>query len=340
MFFSLEGDQKNEKVNHLAIQYKQGDLNDDESQIMFTDFLTVKSGKTKALTLDADDGIYTVSVSNKAKAKVTNVKTTGATKINGEKVYNADINNVLLTTYDEGTTITTSDKNDIVTMCDSEGIFANESIDNITYTGGIDKYVSEERNTYYTAGDITLDTSLAIYDNVIGLTRIIFDDDIMIKDKNYTSKDDRLYLGEDKANYLFDVSLDENNNAITTENSGLYLFDVDNYKPSTYVSDVSNIVKGETDYGFIYMDSFFKFDDKEDTLIAGNDFYGNGQIEGFYYEDSDEPYSYNNDLTSIASQVASWLENHTDYASAFDAFKNDAEDLADLIACYTTANLV
>ena len=73
----------------------------------------------------------------------------------------------------------------------------------------------------------------------------------LIQDTNYTSKDDRLYLGENKANYLFDVSIDENNNAITTENSGLYLFDVDNYKPSTYVADVADIVKGEADTYYI-----------------------------------------------------------------------------------------
>ena len=348
-FFSLGLEQEDDKAAHLVLQYKQEEISDDESAIRFADFMTLKSAKTKTVYLESDtDGLYTVSVSNKANATVANTKERGTTKIFNEKINNSDINNVLLTSYD-GATIKTSTKNDIVTMLSNDTPLISTKIDKITYTGGADKYVSEDRNTYYSSGAITNDTNLSIYDNVVGLTKNIFDEgeyiaaallnpevditEFIEEDTNYTSKDDRLYLGADRVNFLFDVSLDADNNAITTEHSGLYLFDVDIYKPSTYVSDVANIVNGIADGGFIYMDSFFEFDEEEETQITGDDFYGNGQIEKLYLNGIN--HDYNGDLTSIASDVATWL-NTNGYTSAFDAFETaEGEELEALIACYT-----
>ena len=233
-------------------------------------------------------------------------------------------------------------------MVAGDKVVMENYVDKIGYSGGIDKYVSEDRDTYYTAGELTEATNLSIYDNVKSLEKVIFDkanwdantdttktaDDFMISNDHYVSNDDRLYINSLKTevNYLFDVKIDGDDNAITTANSGLYLLNGENY--DTIVSDV---VSGDATGGFIYMDSFFK---TANTRITGTDFFGNGQIEGIYYKGSDNPDAYTADLTGIASSVANWLSTHTeDYSSAFDVFKSgNQDDIAELITYYTGAN--
>ena len=341
-FFSLEADQQNDKVANLHVQYKQGEINDDESKITFDGFYTIKSGKNKTVyvTSDTEDGIYTVSASKKAKATVANAKNTGRTKINGQYFDNSKINNVLLTTY-EGATITTSKKNDIVTMVDNGSNDISTKIDKITYTGGKDKYVSEDRNTYYNTGAIDANTNLSIYDNVVGLTKVIKDatGEVIGVDTNYTSKNDKLYLGSAKTDvkYLFDVGISDTN-AVTTRNAGLYLLNNN--------TNYSDIVKGNANGGFIYMDSFLKYDESSATQISGVNFYGNGRIEGIYYKDSETADNYiTYDLTEIAANVANWLDAYnqahigSEFNSAFEAFANvTGEDLTNLVAAYSTPN--
>ena len=326
-FFSLEVDQQKGKTSHLNVQYKQGAINDDESKVAFTDFYTIKSGKTKTLYLDSDtDGFYTVSASKKAKATVANTKDTGRTKIYGQYYDNSKINNVLLSAYN-GAKIKTSTKNDIVTMINNGSTNISTKYDTITYTGGSDKYVSEDRNTYYNAGLIDESTNLSIYDNVLALTKDT--------DPNYVSKDDRLYLGSAKSDvkYLFDVGL-SGTSPITTQNTGVYLLNTE--------ADYTDIVNGAADGGFIYMDSFLKYDELSDTQIIGSDFYGNGQIEGIYYNSETADNYTTFDLTEIAANVAGWLESNTyGYTSAFQAFTNaehDCADISGLIAAYATPN--
>ena len=350
LYFSLKTDDNNEKVKHLEMKYTQDKIEEDQSKISFNNFYTVKSGKTKTVYINAADGLYNVSVSKKSTATVANTKTTGTTKVNGVKTNNADINNILIVDRVNGTTIKTSTKNDIVTMVEGDKLIMENYVDKIGYTGGTDKYVSEDRDTYYTAGELTATTNLSIYDNVKYLEKTVFDkagwyantdptktiDDFVYKNDYYVSNDDRLYLGSEKSavNYLFDVSIDGENNAITTANSGLYLLNGENY-----ASIVSNVVKGDTTGGFIYMDSFLKYDKSADTQITGADFFGNGQIEGIYYKGSDNPESYITDLENVASSVASWLSEHTAYSSAFDVFKGGIqEDITELITYYTGTN--
>ncbi len=318
MFYSLEADEENEKIKSLTIKDTLGDIDDDESAISFEAFYNTRNGATKALYIDAreaDDGIYRVSTSRSARATVANTRTVGVTVINSERVDNADINNLLLTTYNRGTTITTSTKNDIVTMCSSDGLSPATAVDKITYTGGEDKYVSEERNTHYHMNDaISDETSLAIYDNVIGIE----------VDENTTlvSHDDRLYLKDNDVNYLFDIGLNDMGQAITTENTGLYLLN-----KNVGANAFASVANGDAAAGFIYMDSFFKFDEDDETLIAGDDFYGNGQIEGIYYNGSEDAYDYTARFTDvIAAQVAGWLSNDIynpdGYDHAFEAFEH------------------
>ncbi|MCR4881191.1 MAG: hypothetical protein K6A44_04480 [bacterium] len=350
MFFTLKKDDQNNKVMNLSMAYTKGKVNDDECKISFNDFYNVKSNKTKSLYLDAADGIYNVSVSNKAKATVANTKMTNKTvKINGEKIKNSDINNVLISIYEKGATITTSKKNDIVTMAAGDETINAKAIDKIKYTGGIDKYVSEDRDTYYTTGEITYETNLSIYDNNQALKKAIFNQaeweaagkpiatiaDYYETIDKYVSTDDRLYLGSEKSavNYLFDVGLDANYDAITTANTGLYLTNGTNF---------DDIVKGDANGGFIYMDSFLKYENTAETKISGTNFYGNGQIEGIYYSGSENPDDYTADLTGIASDVANWLSTYNqthlggEFNSAFDAFQNGNDTvIAALTNLYT-----
>ena len=328
-FFSLKADEENNKVKNLTVQYRQGNLEDDESGITFNNYLTVKSGKTKSVYVisdaEGDEDIYTTSVSKKANATVANTKDKGSVKIYGQSIANKDINNILLTTY-EGAEIKTSTKNDIVTMINNGNPTITDKVDKIEYTDGKDKYVSEDRNTYYTAGALTDSTNLSIYDNVIGVTKVIIpeegDPEII---NNYASTDDQLHIGSAKTDvkYLFDVGL-SGTNAITTVNSGLYLLNSG--------TNYADIVKGTAEGGFIYMDSFLKYDASTATQITGDDFYGNGQIEGIYYNGSTTADVYTTDLTGIASQVANWLSSHTTYTSAFDVFASEDQVSKDALA--------
>ena len=344
LFFTLESYDDNEKIKNLNVQYRQGDIEDDESGIVLNNYFTVKSDKTKSLYVADTDDIYTVSVSKKAKATVANTKETGTSKIYGEKIKNSYINNILMTTY-EGATITTSKKNDIVTMVNNENPSVLDMVaDKITYTGGKDKYVSEDRNTYYTVGKLLSDTNLSIYDNVIGVTKIIIDQagEVVETDANYASKDDRLYLGSEKSavKYLFDVGL-SGDDAITTAKTGLYLLESN--------ANYANIVKGTADGGFIYMDSFFDYDTEHNAGYvienpADTAFYGNGRIEGIYYNGSANPDDYTtSDLTTIAENVADWLYAYNqahvgfEFDTAFEAFANvTGTDLEDLVLAYAT----
>lgn len=132
---------------------------------------------------------------------------------------------------------------------------------------------------------------------------------------------------------MFDVGL----NAFTTKNAGLYLLDdYNNYL---------DVVTGDAEGGFIYMDSFLKYDEAAATQIAGNDFYGNGRIEGIYYDGNVGPDDYTVDLVGIAGQVANWLNDYNlehvgqGFDSAFDAFKNgDDNVVVALTNIYTGAN--
>ena len=84
-FFTLEGEPNNTKTANLGVQYKQGEINNDESGVTFKDYYNIRSGKTKTLYLDSDtDGIYTVSTSTRAKATVASTRYTGKTKIYGQ----------------------------------------------------------------------------------------------------------------------------------------------------------------------------------------------------------------------------------------------------------------
>lgn len=289
MYFSFDTDSSDNNKAFL-ITYKESGLGVDDSAIAFDNFYNTKTGKSKTLTLDAADGKYDVTATKKSKISLAKSK----------------INNILYTTYDKGVTVTTSNKDDIVTMCASDDIAPDTVVDRITYTTGKDKYISEDRNTYYAVGEITDNTKLSIYDNVVAIKTL---------EGDYVSKDDRLYLGmSDVANYLFDVGINGLNQAITTENSGLYLLNGTNY---------ADIVKGNVDGGFIYMDSFLKYNTSAATRITGDNFYGNGQIEGIYYN-SENPYNYNTDITAIAGQVANWLAGgyNPGYDTSFEAFEH------------------
>ena len=338
-FFSLEVDQQKGKTAHLNVQYKQGAINNDESKVTFTDFYTIKSGKTKTLYIDSDtDGIYTVTASTKSKAKVANTKTTGRTKINGQYFDNSKINNVLLSAYN-GATITTSAKNDIVTILSDGSKDISTKTDAITYTGGKDKYVSEDRNTYYNVGALTDDTNLSIYDNVLGLDKEIKDDLGAIKNTftNYASTDDVLYTTTDKANLnlFFDVQKGAGANGYTTSNSGFYLLTDTNMAASAFTCIACG---NELDGGFIYMDSFFDYDTVnakgyEIAAPASPEedpaFYGNGRIENIFCANS--AFEYTSDVVEIASAVAGWLANTT-YTSAFDVFTSEDQTSIDALA--------
>lgn len=333
-FFSLKDDEENDKVKNLTVQYRQGNLEDDETGITFGNYLTIKSGKAKSLYVADEDGIYTTAVSKKAKATVTNTKETGSVKIFGQSIANKDINNILMTTY-EGAKITTSIKNDIVTMINNGNpTILSDKVDKIEYTGGKDKYVSEDRNTYYTAGALGDTTNLSIYDNVIGVTKVIIPEegDPQVID-NYASTDDKLYTTTDKTNVklFFDVKKGAGTNGYTTSNGGFYLLTSTNMEASTF----TNIAKGnELNGGFIYMDSFFGYDKEHDAGLEIENsvdpaFYGNGRIEHIICDNSE--FNYTESVANIASAVAGWLAE-SDYSSAFDVFNSNDLASKDVLA--------
>lgn len=344
MFISIEQMDKSKKLYDLKIMYEQGNKAPEEA-VEFLQFYNITNNKSIDVSLvDRNKDLYTISASSNAKVSVANTKMTGTSKINGVKTDNSKINNIFVSTNTKGTTITTSDKNDIVTMI-SGGTILNKNIDEITYTGGADKYVSEERDTYYTVAKFDEKTSLSIYDNIISSKKVEIDIETFeeIVYENYTSKDDKLYFSENQTgiNLLFDVELgSDEGTGYTTVNDELYILKGNNY---------SDIVNGNGS-GFIYMDSFFKQDSdgngiaiKTSTGVDPN-FYGNGLIEHMYTsKDTDGKFiefKYTDSISSIASAVAGWLSNTTTlntagYDSAFEAFEGGEGDIAKLIACYT-----
>ena len=223
-------------------------------------------------------------------------------------------------------------------------------IDEIEYTGGKDKYVSEDRNTHYTVGELNDSTNLSIYDNVVGLTKIL---DIEDQEEipNYASTDDQLYTktNQENLNFFFDVQIGENEDSgYTTEYDGFYILN------NTALTDANLkiIANGENiDGGFIYMDSFFGYDTTtsqgyefiEPESEAGKPvFFGNGQIEHIYCTDDKTEFSYTDSMVRLASEVAGWLNDYnqeysTDYNSAFDVFKsNDATAIKGLTDIYAS----
>ena len=316
----------------LNILYKQAGLTAEDSGASLADFYTIKSGKTKSLYLDSDtDGLYNVSVSEKANATVANTKTTGKTKIFGVNVDNSQINNVLITTY-EGANITTSTKNDIVTMMNNGNPLISGKVDNIKYTGGKDKYVSEDRNTFYTVEELTNSTNLSIYDNVVGITKVKNPQspgpEVIT---NYASTDDKLFTTTAKANVnlFFDVGVN-GDKAYTTTNSDFYLLTNNNMTETAFTNIASN---NELYGGFIYMDSFFGYDKEHNAgyeIVNSEDptFYGNGRIEHIYCDNTE--FEYTESVANIASAVAGWLANST-YTSAFEVFTSGDETSIDAL---------
>ena len=321
----------NQKMMDFGIAYTNAE-NSVTDAIMYQNFFNTKTGKARALSIyDADGKLYNVTATKSKTATVSNTKTTGTTTIGGEKVYNADVNNILLTTNEKGTTITTSTKNDVVVMVGTDDKFNpyykdSDVYDSVTYTGGNDRYVSEERDTHYYVNEFSNSTNLTIRDNVKALEKVVsVDKDFNpIIDKNVVSERDELYVNTaspSNLHFFFDVDKDKK----TTMNDGLYILkNTDNFK---------NVITGDAT-GIITMDSFFKYDFGTGTAqeFSGTGFYGNGRIETIYYGEGPNYDNYNtlsdlsNDLIEIAGQVAGWLNNGTyntgGYDNAFEAFNH------------------
>lgn len=327
MEFQLAKNEENEKMYDLTIAYTP-DIENAKDAVVFESFFNYKKGKQKTLDIvDVNSNTYKVSAS---KAKTVKASTG---------------NNVMFSLRDQGAAITTGAGNDIVTMVETEDIMNIRSesalvYDAIKYAGGIDRYMSEERNTYYSIdGGFGANTTLAIYDNMEALEKVVLgpNGDPMVKpDGTYitekvVSTDDRLYTNTEKSNlnFFFDVGLNEDKGFVT-EFDGLFILNSmtsdDAAKLKSIANDDDNIS------GYIYMNGFFN----EQAEFTGTGFYGNGRIETIYYNEDTAYGDLTDDLRSIASDVASWL-NTNGYSSAFNAFKDehiDPTDLADLIACY------
>lgn len=351
MFFTLEKE-GNSKQYNLGIVYSLKNTSEETNGIEFLNFYNTKNGKFSNVSIvDRNDDLYTISVSSKAKVSVANVKTDSKTvTIGTQKVANKDVHNILLSTNTTGTTVTTSTKNDIVALLEG-GTTISTGVDKITYTGGNDKYMSEDRNTHYVVNKFDNETSLSIYDNIIGLKKYEFDPDTFdVKEyKNYTSKEDKLFFSEkqDNLNLFFDVKIDKteplvegvNPTAYTTDKTGLYVLRGNNY---------AAVASGNAS-GFIYMDSFFGYDSvnnqgyKFAVPTTDTTFYGNGLIENMYngVDTQSDVFGSTVDVIGIAEKVAGWLADHSsyNYYSAFDAMtKATGDDLTTLIACYTGQN--
>lgn len=378
MFFTLEKE-GNSKQYNLGIVYSLKNTSEETNGIEFLNFYNTKNRKFSNVSIvDKNNASYTISVSSKANASVANTKTDSKTvTIGTQKVANKDVNNILLSTNTTGTNILTSYKNDIVTMVgtnnkydktyDDEKIvdtifygdmnkIGSKRPDGFQYAGGYDKYISEERNTKYVV-DFSENTTLSIYDNVVGLTKL--DDDYQ-EIKNAVSTHDSLQLMSDfgHVEFFFDVAIDDDKKPITTDNNQLYVlfrdfYGEEDYRTARHIQIASD---RENAQGFIYMDTFFG---AENTLITNNgtdqtpeyDFFGNGRIETLLLDvetdqgEKTQPYSaFESDIVAIANDVAGWLSsdaNTKNYKSAFQAFANATEDDADiqgLIAVYINGN--
>ena len=345
---SMEKDESNSKIMNLGIAYTY-DENNANDGVQFLNFFSTKTGKSKGLAIyDADGELYSVTATKSKKATVSNTRMTGTTTIGAVKnVSNADVNNILLTTNEKGTTITTSDKADIVVMVgtdDKSNTYYKDATvyDSVTYKGGNDIYVSEERNTRYYVEKFSDLKNLTIRDNIQALEKVKVDElglpTNLINpeiDKTVVSTDDRLYINSEKTNlhFLFDVKLD-GTSAITTENNGLFLLNKNNNDNfAEVVKSITGTEAEDADCGCVYMESFFGYDKDNKTVFDKEklDFFGNGQIEKLYYKQDDsnpsvEYESFNSDLAAIAGEVAKWLSNGSyntgSYDTAFKAFNH------------------
>lgn len=305
LFFSLNKDDEKQNLMNLKMAFKQADIKDDDSSITFDAFYNSKSKKAKALVLNDEFGEYKFTVSSKSKVTASST-----------------VNNVVLSTSTNSTEFVTSEKNDVVTMLNSDDEFDTayndtKIVDTIKYTGGRDKYVSEEKNTSYYVEDFKTSTNLSIYDNVEGLTRWTdykqYMSDLETKGAAYVaahmdeyrtengvSENDNLFINIAKSNlhFFFDVAAEDKD----TVTDGLYVLDSTGAK-------YTSIATGEDVSGFVYMDSFF----------------GNGEIENWYCPKEGGGYdkytTIEADLLNISSHVAAWLG---DYNTAHAGFECDS----------------
>ena len=324
MYFSLGKNEENADKYDLGIAYTSVE-DDIKDGISFDSFYTYKKGKQKTLDIvDAGGKTYKVSASKSAKVKAS----TG--------------NNVMFSLRDMGAEITTSTNNDIVTMVETEDIFNRYSdsetvYDTITYTGGNDRYVSEERNTYYYVDNFGSTTNLSIYDNVDALEKVVVgpdgkpvkNPDGSDKTEYVVSTDDRLYINTtlSKLDFFFDVMKDGD---LEYALGDLYALDGEHINSDIYI----NLAKGEsiTNCGLISMNLFF----------------GNGEIESLYTKGIGTDYTkfqgFGTYIETTTAAVASWLsEAHGGYtySSAFEAVSSDtiqAGDFDSLILCYSLSS--
>lgn len=320
MVFSLDLNSKTNKYDFGISYLNQEDVVDG---VIFKEICNKKAGSSKFLNIiEADGTTYKVSESNSKTVKA------------------SAGNNIMFSLYEKGATIKTGAGNDIVTMVETDATSQayKTRVDKITYTGGSDRYVSEEGDTYYTVKGFGEDTVLAIQDNVEALKKIE-DKDGQSVEIEVVSNDDRLYLDCAKNNlqFFFDVGINDDTDAITTGRDGLIIFD-----KSSLTSDkiVSLVQDTEEVQGLVYMDDFFAADREFNEA----DFYGNGRIEHIYYQ-GETPYEdLAINITGIAAQVAGWLSdegyNTGDYTTAFEAF-NDFDNLTAaaqtaLVNCYNS----
>lgn len=346
MYFSLEENESNSKMYDFSIYY-EADSDNAKHGVGFSSLYNSKTKKSQNLTLNIEDKTYRVSGTNAKKATVADTST--KTKGGHDK-----INNLLLSLNTKGSTITTSKKDDVVCFIENDSksdISYLSRVDKITYTGGNDRYISKEGNTYYTVSNFGANSNLSILDNVQGLTKKGFKegygvedlldpdvniDDVMEEKTNVVSTDDRLYMNVDKSKtrLFFDVAIDGSNKAMTTSNTGLYLVYSDENTDMTSVYN-SIAASGSTN-GLVYMDSFYSADKTFESSSV--DIFGNGRIENFYFGGVQDE-TFDSNYAGIAQAVATWLSseaNDTGKTSAFDAFQNAKEstDLSGLIAAY------
>ncbi len=328
------------KYYNLDIYY-QKDVESAEDGVSLESFYNYTSNTNKVLTIeDCNDDIYRVKATKSKNAVVANTSTSGKNK---------DINNVLLSTNIGDTNIKTSKKDDIVHIMDFSGDIYNEKVfekqDVISYTGGFDQYYSEIGNTTYNVA-FNKDTELEIYDNVDLLKKSVLDpiSGEMVTQEIAPSDNDVIKFNNSQTalRVLFDVTKDQK----VSENTSLVALFTESIGDVT--TKIINFVQGnDIVSGFVEIADFFKTDEDIDDDY---EFYGNGQIEHFYTTEYVTATKKNyveytgtlqDNIAEIAENVAVWLSvehgGHS-YDSAFAAIEDNAADLTELIACYTSYN--